>query len=406
MVAIRPFQALRYNLKRVGDLSAVIAPPYDVIDSQEQERLYEVSPFNIVRLILGKQSPMDGNQDNRYTRAFRDFTDWSRQDVLHKDETPALYVIAHTFDDGVQLRSRIGFIGLLGLKDAGEKVVYRHEATLSAPKADRTKLLEAVPANLSPIFCVYPDDGGAIQSILSRVARQTAPSGSAHIKNEEVCLWAVSDPEIVGEIARRLASVAVLIADGHHRFEVAYAKRDRYPALMSYFVSMEDPGLIMRPIHRIVEHGERVERLRLQELCKVEPGGDLSTLTQWLQQSHGQGCFGYFDGQTLSRIQVTTEQLAKWLAAPSVPGPVAGLDVSILHGLVLPALGSQGVRYTADSSQALQHVNGKGTVSAWLLRPLPLRQVYDIAAQGLTLPPKSTYFYPKVPSGLTVNPLQ
>jgi len=280
MAAIRPFGALRYTPDVVGDLSRVIAPPYDVISEDEQERLYQASPYNIVRLTLGKQCSQDTEADNRYTRAQRDFEAWCQQGILQRDPQPALYLLEHTFVQDGQRRTRLGFLALLDFTDPIERAVYRHEATLAAPKTDRTKLLESVPANLEPIFCVYPDEGGALQARLQQLCARP-PLADASLDEEQVRMWAVADPQDVAAIQRALASVAVLIADGHHRFEVALAHRDRYPAVMSYFVSMEDPAL--------------------------------------------------------------------------------------------------------------------------LLRGLPLRQVYAMASTGQMLPPKSTYFYPKVPSGLVIH---
>ncbi len=405
MVQVRPFRALRYNPQIVGELRRVIAPPYDVIDAQGQEQLYQQSPHNIVRLILGKQYPDDTEQNSRYTRARHEFDAWCEGGALRLDKAPALYLVEHTFSDQGQARSRLGCIALLGLDDDTVRSVYRHEATLAAPKADRTKLLEAVPANLSPIFCLYPDAGGTIQAALQGAAK-AAPVAEAALANEAVRLWAITDTAVVQQVQRHLASVAVLIADGHHRFEVACSKRAQYPAVMAYFVSMEDPALVMRPIHRILHHAGGLDARVLRELCLVEPVPSLEALTPWLSDAHGAGRFGWYDGRTLSRVAVTDAALAQWRKAPTVAPALATLDVSLLHGLILPRLGvaAGNIRYTASSADALAAVDqGKGT-GAWLLRRMPLADVFTLASNGLTLPPKSTYFYPKVLSGLTINP--
>jgi len=405
MVHVRPFRALRYNPEVVGDLSRVIAPPYDVIDAKAQEQLYQQSPYNIVRLILGKQYPDDTQQNSRYTRARHDFDAWCEGGALRLDKAPALYLVEHTFSDQGQARSRLGCIALLGLDDDTVHSVYRHEATLAAPKADRTKLLEAVPANLSPIFCLYPDAGAAVQAGLQR-ATKAAPLAQAMLANETVRLWAVTDSAVVQQVQRHLATVAVLIADGHHRFEVACSKRAQYPAVMAYFVSMEDPALVMRPIHRILQYPGGVDGRAVRELCTVEPAGHLDGLTQWLSDARGEGRFGWYDGRGLSRVAVTDAALARWRTAPAVAPALAMLDVSLLHGLIFPRLGVQAdsIRYTASSADALAAVDrGEGT-GTWLLRRMPLAEVFALASKGFTLPPKSTYFYPKVLSGLTINP--
>ncbi len=404
MAAIRPFAALRYHPTVAGELSRLIAPPYDVIDPEEQEQLYGASDHNIIRLILGKQSPADSPSDNRYTRAKRDFAAWRTRGILRQDASPAYYLIEHAFQDDGATRRRLGFIALLQLDEATRGSVYRHEATLAAPREDRTKLLEAVPANLEPIFCVYPDAGAAVQALLEGVARRSAPTVTAELHGESIRLWAITDGSIIQDVTRRLEPLAVLIADGHHRFEVAFANRNRYGAVMSYFASMEDPALRVRPIHRLIQ-GPAIKKKALEGNCLVEPAENLSALTAWLSQAEGHGRFGLYDGSALYRVTVKPERMAGWLMAPSVPLPVATLDVSLLHGLLLPALGVNGsVRYVADASQALDAVRRGEGGCAWLLRGIPLAQVYALASQGMTLAPKSTYFYPKVPSGLVINP--
>lgn len=418
MVAVHPFRALRYHADRVPSLSPVLAPPYDVIDPAEQERLYQASPYNIVRLILGKQSPADTEQDNRYTRAAREFAAWRRDRVLREDATPAFYVVQHAFEDAEgRPQSRLGFLGVLGLRELGERDVLPHEVTLSAPKQDRTKLLEAVPANLSPVFCVYPDAGGVLQARLQGLTAAMAPTAEGTLHGERIRLWAVTAPDAIGEISRRLSAVAVLIADGHHRFEVARSKRDRYGLLMSYFVSMAEPALRVRAIHRVVEPSGPVDLAALRRVCALEPARDVEDVLRWLQADGAAGRFGFVQGGKIYRATVLPAALAQWLAAPSVPAGLASLDVSLLHGLLLPILGvspaqavsgaasGPAVRYTADAGHAAASAGAGSRACAWLLRGIPLERVYALASEGLVLPPKSTYFYPKVPSGLALNPL-
>jgi len=408
MVAIRPFCALRYNPERIPELSQVIAPPYDVISPEEQDRLYRRSPYNVVRLILGKQQPADTDADNRYSRARQEFDGWRRDAILRQDPRPAVYLVEQTFEADGRTQIRLGFIALLAFEAATEGRVFRHEATLAAPKADRTKLLEAVPACLEPIFCVVPDEGGAIQAMLRRWT-QAAPTVQTIWEKHPLRLWAVTEPRAIEQLTERVASAAVLIADGHHRFEVAYAHRDRYPALMSYFASMADPALVVRPIHRLVT-GPAASVESLRGWCRVEPAGDLAGLIAWLQQAPEGTAgttirFGYYDGTGFFQITVSPEHVAQWLMAPPVPLAVATLDVSVLHGLLLPRLGvnGAGIRYVADAAHAIAAVGHGEAGAAWLLRGLPLAQVYALACRGMALPPKSTYFIPKVPSGLTLH---
>ena len=413
MVAVAPFRALRYRLEAVGELSHVVAPPYDVIGPEEQERLYAASPYNVVRLILGKQSSADTEQDNRYSRARRDYEAWRRDTILAQDASPSFSLIEHLFTWQGLTQRRLGFLGLLELDDAsragpapgGVAGVLRHEETLGAPKADRKQLLEAVPANLSPIFCVYPDPQGGLQAQLTAWAARGTPKSTARRGDETVRVWVLTDPAAIRAIQEHLAKVAVLIADGHHRYEVASANRERYGAVMTYFVSMADPGLRVQPIHRLVQPPAPADVAHLDSMASATPAQDLDTLLAWLNAEH-QGRFGCAVGQSLYQVEIRPERRAQWLRQAPEPAPLATLDVSMLHGLIFPALGIQPgqLSYTADAVEAASAAAGGRAAMAWLMRGLPVEQVYDVAAHGVTLPPKSTYFYPKVWSGLAFNP--
>lgn len=409
MVAINPFRALRFNPQQAGDLSQLISPPYDVIGPAEQDRLYGRSAHNIIRLILGKESPDDSPADNRYTRARRDFDAWRASGVLQQDAAPAIYVIEHTFQAAGARHVRLGFIALFELTDTIEASVFRHEATLSGPKQDRTKLMEAVPANLEPIFCAYPDPQGKAQGLLREVTTSSAPTVQASMNGDAVKVWVVTDARVTGSLAGHLKSHKVLIADGHHRFEVAHANRQRYGALMSYFVSMEEPALVVRPIHRIIRGERPMDAQMLARSCRLEPQPDLQTLLAKLETAQGAGQFGCFDGKTFALASIQPQRQAQWTASPTVPLPVAMLDVSILHHVILPDAfgGAQNfsATYTHNAEDAVEAVTRGEAKAAWFLRGIPLPQVYALASQGFCMPPKSTYFYPKVPSGLAINPL-
>jgi uncharacterized protein (DUF1015 family) len=406
MVAIRSFRALRYDPAIAGELGRVIAPPYDVIDAQEQERLYRASPHNIVRLILGKQSPADTETDNRYTRACRDYNAWRAQGVLQRDAIPALYAVEHVFTDPLGARrSRLGVIAVLDV-NGGVEGVLKHERTLPGPKEDRTRLLEAVPANLEPIFCVYPDATGGMQRQLAAAAHRP-PLAAATLGTEGVRLWAIQDPGLIAAFARHLASSPVLIADGHHRFEVGVANRDCCRGLMAYFVSMADPALVVHPIHRLLDRVPGTQALG--SVCEVEPVDNGPAALAWvLGQPAQQGCFGYCEGGTAYRVRVRPAAREQWVAGSGQPPELAQLDVSVLHGLVLPATGvaSEQVRYTGNPSEVWAALRSGSAKASWLLREIPLPTIFTLAEAGHVMPPKSTYFYPKVPSGLTIHPFE
>lgn len=406
MARIRPFRALRYA-PAAGDLSRLLAPPYDIITPAEQESLYAASRYNVVRLILGTQRPTDTAADNRYTRACDEFLAWRRQGFLTQDAAPALYAVGQTFTDPFgQIRTRLGIIALMDLDSYDERQVLKHERTLSGPKADRTRLLEAVPATLEPIFLVYPDAVGSMQRALE-AACAAAPTVATKVGADDVRLWVLQDPDVARMFEQHLKSTPLLIADGHHRFEVAIAHRDRVRGLMAYFVSMADPGLVVHPIHRLLNRAPGIQTLA--SMCEVKPAADGPTALAWVRsQGAGQGVFGYCEGTSAYSVRVRPEARKRWIAGSGQTPELAQLDVSVLHGLVLPAIGvaSEQVRYTGNPAEVWTALRNGGAPAAWLLREIPLPVIFKLAEAGHIMPPKSTYFYPKVPSGLTIHPFE
>lgn len=413
MAAIAPFRALRYNPDPdiVGDLGAVVAPPYDVISPQQQDALYQASPYNVVRLILGKEFPADRASDNRYTRARQTFDEWRASRVLVQDEAPACYLCEHAFTWEAQRFTRTGFIARLEF----ESSVLAHEATFDAPKADRTRLLEAVQANLSPIFCIVSDPQRRVALLMAQAQQRQPLLTTVKVGEDVVRLWALTDPALIRQIQQQLAPAKVLIADGHHRFAVALAHRHLCPGVMSYFAWAEDPALLMQPIHRVIRlpgESEGAWSAQLAAWCIVEPAGSLEDVTRWLDSSEGQGRFGSYAQGRFACVRLRDDALAEWLLHPSVPLALAGLDVTILHQMLLPRLfESAGLPsttlplYTPRPAEAVATVDQEGGC-AFLLRPMRLSQMFALAQQGFTLPQKSTYFYPKVLSGLCLNPFQ
>ncbi len=420
MVAVAPFRALRFNRSVVGDLSAVLAPPYDVISPADQDRLYNASPFNIIRLIYGREQPTDSETSNRYTRARQALGEWRRDGVLVRDEEPAIYVCEHGFSWNGRRVRRTGWIALLQLEGSWPDQVLLHEATFDGPRADRAKLIESVRAHLSPVFAIVPDDDQELTRLLEEItagapeATAQAPDiGRVGTEPEELRLWTVRDPRHIARFQRSMRPASVLIADGHHRLAAAVSKRDLCPAVMTYFARRDDPGLIVRGYYRVIGFGPEAGqqwRIRLQDSCAIEPAAHHDDALRWLAAARGPGKFAVFGKGSSYQVSIKPEALTRWLNAPSVPAPLAPLDVSILHQLLLSkALGSTNgaagqIRYTPDPAKALELVEHEPDQWAWILRPVDLREVFEIAGRKLTLPQKSTYFYPKVVSGIAINP--
>src|SRR3954471_6868534 len=263
MPDIQAFRGLRYDLKHVGSLSDVIAPPYDVIDSALQDQLYKQHPANVVRLILNRDEPGDNANNNRYTRAAKFFRNWRSEGVLFTESAPAVYVYHQQFNFAGQSYNRRGFMARVGLERFGEGNIYPHEETMSGPKQDRLLLTRACRANLSQIFGLYPDEQSEAQTLLDRETAEITPLEATDHLGVVHRLWPVTNLEVVGDVARLMAAKPVFIADGHHRYETACNYRDElaaggklppsHPAnsVLMMCVSMSDPGMIVLPTHRI-----------------------------------------------------------------------------------------------------------------------------------------------------------
>ncbi len=265
MADVQAFRAYRYDLARVGNLSDVIAPPYDVIDPALQERLYQRSPQNVVRLILNRETPADSERDNRYTRAGQTLRDWVQQGVLVQDSARALYVYHQDFEVEGQRFTRRGFMARVRLEPFGSGRIFPHEETLAGPKADRLKLFHATQMNLSQIFGLYPDAEGAVQTRLDAAVGRMPPLQATDHLGVVSRLWPVTDQHAVSAVSGMLADHPVFIADGHHRYETAlrYLQEKQqagevngpdHPAnfVLMMLVGMSDPGLLILPTHRLV----------------------------------------------------------------------------------------------------------------------------------------------------------
>jgi uncharacterized protein (DUF1015 family) len=416
---IHPLRSLHYDLAAAGPLDRLVAPPYDVIDAAQREELAARSPFNVVDIDL----PRGGSDP--YTHAADLLEQWLTHGIVLQDPEPALWALTQTFTgpDGAE-RTRHGFFCKVRLSDYGPGLVRPHERTHPAAKEDRLRLMRATRANLSPIFSLYSDPAGEAWSALEPATTE-APWGA--VTDDEGTthrLWRVGDQAAIARAQEALAGVELLIADGHHRYETArtYAEEiggeGEHRYVLMCLVSMSDPGLAIFPTHRLVGGLDEQRRRRLDDalkrsfqLSEVAPdrlvpeagNGDLPT-------------FGVLagDGARSLRARLASAEIAdRALAGHS--DSYRRLDTAVLEKLLLEdALGlseddishQRGLGYARDLDQARALLSGGKYELAFLLRPTPVEQVRAIAAAGETMPPKSTYFYPKLLSGLLFNPLE
>ena len=427
MADIGPFRGWRYGLEQVGSLADVVAPPYDVIDAVAQDRLYQQHPCNVVRLILNRAEPGDVSESARYERAAGFLDRWQTDGVLVRDEAPSLYVYHQQFTwEGVSYDRR-GFLGRIRLEEFGTGSVFPHEQTMPGPKADRLALWEHGRTCLSPVFGLYPADATSVQGPLDAACSDTPAHEVVDDDGVIHRLWAVDDAEAIAAACGALADVPVFIADGHHRYETALNYRRAHPQVdaagytMMMMVAMNDPGLAILPTHRLISGVDGLDAVRLKELLSAhfevsEMGeGREAARAAWTQieATGDQGA-----------LALGTSSDHQWLLArlkdPTVMSQLAvdrsddwrGLGVSRLHTLLVDEIlskaysdGDVECRYVHLLDEVDEAVEGGAVPLAVLVAPASLEHVRTIASKLETMPPKSTFFYPKLLSGLVFYPL-
>ena len=393
-----------------------MAPPYDVIGPEQRAELEASSPYNVVRIDL----PVG---DDPYEIAAQQLQDWRAQGVIVRDEQPAVWVLEqdYTGPDGTSRRRR-GFLARVRVDDYGPGRIRPHERTHPGPREDRLRLTRATKANLSPIFSLFDDPAGTATAALER-ATTPQPWGQATDGDGTVTrMWRVADPGAIAAITGAAASAELLIADGHHRYETArvYAEEiggegpQRY--VLMCLVALEDPGLTVFPTHRLLrglrpdQHETLAEAIRRD--FTIEKLEDTAELTP----AYGQPVrFGYIDAHFRQPFMLTLKDPATADAALAEHAePYRRLDTAVLEALVLKgALGMNdediddmtGLDYARDFEHALELVQTGARDAAFFVAPTPIDEVRAVAAAGESMPPKSTYFFPKVPTGLLFNPL-
>jgi uncharacterized protein (DUF1015 family) len=452
MAVIVPFRGISYNPQKINALNKVVAPPYDVISLQEQDALYQRDPHNVVRLILNKETPQDSPRDNRYIRSAALYQAWQKEGILTRAPKPQFYFLQEEFSPSIlpagQTSStsgkivRQGLIGLIRLEEYSAKVVLPHEKTQTKPRADRLALMEACQANFSQIYSLYSDEEGTLVPIYKRVFSSGKPDFDV-TDGEGVRrrLWMVSDPEVLKKVREIMKSKQIYIADGHHRYETALAYREgqrkkfpkgtgreTYNFTMMYFAAMEDPGVFILPTHRVVTNLQNfaadsfLDQLRSDfsiQAFEFQAGKEKTVRDRLLQQLAARSEKERVLGMLVKGLQkyfllALKDDQAIGRAEPGIAPSLKALDVNLLHLPILQKVlnirpqdlaASKKVIYFKDPEEAAAAVqSGEGQI-AFFLNPTRTRQVRDVSLAGETMPSKSTFFYPKLMSGLVINPL-
>jgi uncharacterized protein (DUF1015 family) len=442
MCDVRPFCGLRYNLQQVPDLSSVITPPYDVISHTERLSYYRKNPYNIIRLEYGEEQPGDSADNNKYTRAASILDAWLKEEILVREERPALYIVEHNFPYQGTTRSRLGLLARVRLEELDNKGHIRpHEKTATEPAVDRLNLLKACRANLSPIMGLLRTEKGEMVSRLRRLARGEPTLSATDNQGVNYRLWVIENNAAIDKIVKLLADRVIYIADGHHRYETAlrYKKEqcaarrrctgdEAFNFVMMSLMDSQDPGLVMLPTHRLVKGLESDRIAQLEE--KLSPYFNVDNLlpplptssdsiNSWLHTLETKGKRGTVlglygvHGNSFCMLRLKRDVNLRSLMPPGELSLWEKLDVVLLQRIVLQeALGIdtlekevKHLEYTRDGLEAVSQVNSGVCQMAFFLNPTRISSVLDAADAGKRLPQKSTYFYPKTPAGLVINPV-
>ena len=409
MATIIPFRAIRYNSGKVENLADVIAPPYDVITGEEQERLYRCSPYNFIRLEYGKIDPEDRPGENRYSRAAAYLKAWLEDGVLLQEEKPSFYLYQQSFNHLGTVYRRTGLIAALKLEPYSNKVVLPHEDTLASPKADRLELMRSCRANFSPVFGLFPDPDQHFFKIADPLMQGEPLYDFAGFRDERHLLWQVDGKAAREQLARLLAPQQIFIADGHHRYDTAlrFSQENgtvRGPGsdyALAVLVPQEDPGLLILPFHRLLSNLSKEQMdLLLERVSKhfmVKEYSAQAPLAAKLSEQ-----------EQLSMGLLLPRRKLMLTARESYPDEE--LDVALLKRLLLdPLFDSDEVEnhldFVTGEEEAVEAVAEGRAQAAFLLKATPLEAVTTRALEGENMPQKSTCFHPKLPSGLAIHHL-
>jgi uncharacterized protein (DUF1015 family) len=442
MAHISPFPAYRYNLQRV-QLSDVITQPYDKITPHMQDRYAEASPYNLITIEKGRLRPNDSSLENVYTRAEQALTNWIHNGILVRDAAPGIYVYfqRYVIPGTTEQLTRKGFIALGHIEDYSAGIIFRHEQTLAAPKADRLALLRQTRMQTGQLFMLYTDPTHRVDVLLDAVARSNPPVEAQDEYGTLHSLWPVFDQEWIGNVVREMAAQKLVIADGHHRYETARAYRDECRArsgrqdpdapaekAMMTFINTRSEGLTILPTHRVVGNLAGFDpvhfRQKMADTFNQQAysfGSDTAravTYSKFRRELAARNREAHVIGMYTSGVfHLLSLRHDVDLAAllPDVPPTQRQLDVVLLHRLMLQGgLGitaaavesEHNITYEREMDAAIAAVDQGSAQVCFLLNPVDIEQVMQIALAGEVLPQKSTDFYPKLLSGLTLYRLE
>lgn len=440
MVNIAPFNGITYNFDKLDITNDLFAPPYDVINPKYQDDLYAKSPYNFVRLILGRMKDSDTDNDNRYTRSLKDYKNWLKEGVMVKSKLPTIYVYIQEYIDpkGIKVK-RKGFISRCQIEDFDSGKILPHEETMGGPKEDRFLLTSAVKANLSQIYGIYSDPEKKIDSILEAACPDKPCVDVIDDYGVRHVFYEVTEPTSIEEVVALMKDKKILIADGHHRYETSLRYRNEKRALdkdansnnksynynMFYFSNLDDDGLRVYPTHRVLKKSVNVTLEELLE--KVKP---YFTIKEYSFEDFSK-CYKVMEDQDPKQIPIglvsketpgvlyvlipSYKTIVSKLKESNVPEVLVKLDVTILHRLIFESLlgldtvelkNQNNIEFIRNEDELAEKYSNNEAELIFLVGAPDLPVISEICMSGYRMPQKTTYFYPKVLSGLVINPLE
>lgn len=422
MTKVTAFKGLVYNQEKIKDLSKVVCPPYDIISPAKQEFYHKLDPHNLIHVLLSKDVP----GKDKYQLAGEEFKDWVKNKVLVPDKGPAIYFYSHQYNIKGEKRTRLGFIALLHLGDTNQSV-YAHEHTRMEAKEDRLRLIRQVKANLSPIFVIFPDKKRIIPNLHREYIKDKKPFIDIidDEKNNHK-IWKIDNPELLESIQSKLADENLFIADGHHRYEVSCVYRDEikkklgkitgeegFNYVMAYFTNVDSLGLTILPIHRLVKLGKSPEIntfiTSLKEYFYVEEIKDKTRFFFLLEKAgRTEHILGMYHNKKYWFIRLRNIKIVDKMIKDK-PAEYKRLDVSILNSIVFKEIlnldldDKDVITFNPSAEELIDKVDSDDSYIGFFLNPTKIQQIVSVALTGNKMPPKSTYFYPKVLSGLVIN---
>lgn len=424
MTEIKPFKAFIYNQEKIKDLKSVVCPPYDVISSAQQEFFLDCHPYNLIHILLGKDIP----GEDKYKEAGNDFKNWLDSRILIQDQPPAIYFYSQQYTLKGEKKTRLGFIALLKLEDK-DSGTFKHEHTRVEPKEDRLKLIRQVKANLSPIFAVFGDRKRVIQRMYQKYAQDKKPfievTDTDSINHK---IWKIDEPGVLEKIQSMMQDENIFIADGHHRYEAASLYRDEMrenssgPAtednlnyVLAYFTNTDNRGLTILPINRLVKLDANFDMEKFKSALSVyfaiEEIKDRAKFFFLMQKAgYTEHVMGMYRNKKFWLLRLKNVLILDKIIIDK-PKDYRSLDVSILNYLILKRIlgmdieDKLNIEYSHDNDELIEKTDQDNHAIAIFLNPARIEQIMAVALSGERMPSKSTFFYPKVLSGLVINKL-